>query len=59
MIGQNLIIRSNVTSKITSYSLDQTLLRVMAALGAAIVANAGKVAQVTGAVAALYAQGWS
>ena len=31
----------------------------MAALGAAIVANAGKVAQVTGAVAALDAQGWS
>ena len=50
---------SNVTSKTTSYSLDQTLLRVMAALGAAIVANAGKVAQVTGAVASLDGQGWS
>ena len=59
MIGQNLIIRSNVTSKITSYSLDETLLRVMAALGTAIVANAGKVAQMTGAVASLDAQGWS
>ena len=31
----------------------------MAALGSAIVANAGKVAQVTGAVAALDAQGWT
>ena len=59
MTGQNLIIRSNDISKITSYSIDQTLVRVMAALGAAIVPNAGKVAEVTGAVAALDAQGWS
>ena len=59
MTGQNLIIRSNDISKITSYSIDQTLVRVMAALGAAIVANAGKVAQMTGAVDALDAQGWS
>ena len=59
MTSQNLIIRLNDISNITSYSLDQALLRVMSALGAAIVANAGKVAQVNGAVASLDSQGWT
>ena len=59
MTSQNLIIRLNDISNITSYSLDQALLRVMSALGAAIVANAGKVAQVNAAVASLDSQGWT
>ena len=58
MTGQNLIIRLNDISKITSYSLDQTLQRVMSALRT-IVANTGKVAQVNGAVASLDSQGWT
>ena len=59
MTGQNLIIRLNDISKITSYSLDQTLQRVMSALRTAIVANTGKVAQVNAAVASLDSQGWT